>query len=96
MPLTLEFSGPVWFWKGPAPHYFVTVPAEQAQQIKEAARFVSYGWGMVPVTVRVDQTIWKTSLFPKGGLYLLPVKLAVRRAAGIEEGDEVRVQLDMG
>lgn len=98
MPLTLEFSGPVWFWKGPAPHYFVTVPAEQAQQIKEAARFVSYGWGMVPVTVtvRVGQTSWKTSLFPKGGLYLLPVKLAVRRAAGIEEGDEVRVQLDMG
>lgn len=96
MPLTLEFSGPVWFWKGPAPHYFVTVPAEQAQQIKEAARFVSYGWGMVPVTGRVGQTSWKTSLFPKGGLYLLPVKLAVRRAAGIEEGDEVSVQLDMG
>ena len=96
MPLTLEFSGPVWFWKGPAPHYFVTVPAEQAQQIKEAARFVSYGWGMVPVTVRVGQTIWKTSLFPKDGLYILPVKLAVRKAERIEEGDEVGVKMEVG
>ena len=94
--MPLEFSGPVWFWKGPAPHYFVTVPAEQAQAIKAAARFVTYGWGMIPVTVRVGGTVWKTSLFPKDGLYLLPVKLAVRKAERIEEGDEVTVQLEVG
>ncbi len=94
--MPLEFSGPVWFWKGPAPHYFVTVPAEQAQAIKAAARFVTYGWGMIPVTVRVGGTDWKTSLFPKDGLYLLPVKLAVRKAERIEEGDEVTVQLEVG
>ncbi|MBB6017196.1 DUF1905 domain-containing protein [Deinococcus radiopugnans] len=96
MSLTLEFSGPVWYWKGPAPHHFVTVPAEQAQDIRAAARFVTYGWGMIPVTVRVGETVWKTSLFPKDGLYLLPVKLAVRTAEQIEEGDEVTVQLEVG
>ncbi len=96
MPLTLEFSGPVWFWKGPAPHYFVTVPAEQAQEIKAAARFVTYGWGMIPVRVTVGETKWKTSLFPKDGLYILPVKLAVRKTEKIEEGEEVTVQMEVG
>ena len=96
MPLTLEFSGPVWFWKGPAPHYFVTVPAGQAQEIKAAARFVTYGWGMVPVRARVGETGWKTSLFPKDGLYILPIKLIIRKAENIAEGDEVTVQLDVG
>jgi hypothetical protein len=96
MPLTLEFSGPVWFWKGPAPHYFVTVPAGQDQEIRAAARFVTYGWGMVPVRATVGGTGWKTSLFPKDGLYILPIKLAVRKTEKIEEGDEVTVQLDVG
>ena len=72
------------------------VPAEQAQDIRAAARFVTYGWGMIPVTVRVGETVWKTSLFPKDGLYLLPVKLAVRTTEQIEEGDEVTVQLEVG
>ena len=34
-----------------------------------------------------------TSLFPKDGGYLVPVKDAVRRAEGLEQGDVVTVQL---
>ncbi|MBB5364948.1 hypothetical protein HNQ08_004065 [Deinococcus humi] len=74
----------------------MTVPAEQAQEIKAAARFVTYGWGMVPVRARVGETGWKTSLFPKDGLYILPIKLIIRKAENIAEGDEVTVQLDVG
>lgn len=96
MPMTFEFSGPVWYWKGPAPHHFVTVPAQESQEIKAAARFVTYGWGMIPVWVRLGDTEWKTSLFAKDGLYILPIKLAVRRAGKIEEGDVVGVQMEVG
>ncbi|MFK7603361.1 DUF1905 domain-containing protein [Deinococcus sp. SM5_A1] len=96
MPLTLNFSGPVWYWRGPAPFYFVTVPAEQAQQIKAAARLVTYGWGMIPVRARVGNTEWKTSLFPREELYILPIKLMIRKAEKIEEGDDVAVQLEVG
>ena len=28
-PMNLEFTGPIWYWKGPAPFYFVTVPDEE-------------------------------------------------------------------
>ncbi|CAM4174029.1 DUF1905 domain-containing protein [Deinococcus marmoris] len=96
MPLILNFSGPVWYWRGPAPHYFVTVPAEQAQQIRAAARLVTYGWGMVPVRARVGDSEWKTSLFPREELYILPIKLMIRKAEKIEEGDDVAVQLEVG
>lgn len=96
MPLILNFSGPVWYWRGPAPHYFVTVPTEQAQQIKAAARLVTYGWGMIPLRARVGDTEWKTSLFPREELYILPIKLMIRKAEKIEEGDDVTVQLEVG
>ena len=92
----LEFSGPLWYWKGPAPHYFVTVPAEQSLDLKAASRFVTYGWGMIPVRAVVGDTEWKTSLFPKDGAYILPVKASVRKAEGLEEGDEVTVQMAVG
>lgn len=96
MPLDLEFSGPVWYWRGPAPHHFVTVPAEQAQAIKAAARFVTYGWGMIPVRARIGDTEWKTSLFPKDDGYILPIKLLVRKAAKLDEGGLARVTLTVG
>ena len=26
--MDLQFSGEVWFWRGPAPHHFLSVPDE--------------------------------------------------------------------
>ncbi len=42
---------------------------------------------MIPVRARIGATEWNTSLFPKDGLYVVPVKDAVRRAEGLDEGD---------
>jgi hypothetical protein len=89
----MEFSGKVWFWKGPSPWYFVTVPDEECGQIEATSAFVTYGWGMIPVSVRIGQTDWTTSLWPKDGTYIVPLKAAVRRAEAIEEGDVVTVRL---
>jgi hypothetical protein len=47
--------------------------------------------GMIPVTARVGGTGWKTSLFPKDGRYVVPVKASVRKAEGLEVGDMVAV-----
>jgi len=91
----LEFSGKLWFWEGPAPWYFVTVPAQQCLDLKVASKLVTYGWGMIPVRVRVGETEWKTSLFPKEDHYIVPVKASVRKAEQLEEGDEVTVRLEI-
>ena len=93
--MIMEISGKVWYWKGPAPFYFVTVPKEQADKIKEIASLVTYGWGMIPVNVRVGQTDWYTALWPKDGQYVLPLKDKIRKAEKIEEGDTVTAWLDV-
>lgn len=89
--LTLEFTGDVWEWRGPAPYFFVTVPEEESAYLHEMAPILTYGWGMVPVRVRIGETDWETSLWPKDGGYVLPLKDAVRRAEGIQEGAAVDV-----
>ncbi len=91
--MEIEFEAPVWYWRGPSPFYFVSVPAEQAAQLRAVSSLVTYGWGMVPVQALVGATRWKTSMFPKGGSYVLPLKDAVRRAEGLGEGDVVQVRL---
>ncbi len=91
----MEFNGKIWFWKGPAPHHFVTVPAKQCRDLKAISGAVTYGWGMIPVHVRIDNSEWKTSLFPKDGRYIVPIKASVRRAERLEEGDTVTVRLEV-
>jgi hypothetical protein len=91
--MDLEFSGEMWFWKGPAPWHFVTVPDEQCGELEAASASVTYGWGMIPVDARVGAAEWKTSLWPKDGRYIVPMKAWVRKAERLEVGDVVAVRL---
>jgi hypothetical protein len=91
--MDLKFTGEVWFWRGPAPFHFVTVPEHLCDELAEVSGEVSYGWGMIPVAARVGGTNWNTSLFPKDGGYLVPIKDKVRTAERIELGDSVTVHL---
>jgi len=89
----LQVSGELWFWRGPAPFHFVTVPDEESGALKATSASVSYGWGMIPVRAQIGETGWKTSLWPKDGRYLVPVKDRVRQAEQLELGDLVTVHL---
>ena len=91
--IDLECTGELWHWRGPSPYYFVTVPEPASRHLHELSTVVTYGWGMIPVTARIGGTEWTTSLFPKDGTYLVPVKVAVRRAEMLDEGDTVTVRL---
>ena len=93
--MQLTFSGEVFHWRGPAPHHWVAVPDEDSEEL--AARpELSYGWGCIPAVVSVGGTRFETSLMPKDGRYLVPIKVAVRRAEGIELGDTIAVSLRIG
>ena len=91
--MDLKFSGEVWFWRGPAPFYFVTVPDDECGPLEAASPMVSYGWGMIPVTAHINETVWPTALFPKDGQYVVPLKDAVRKAEGLDTGDLITVGL---
>ena len=93
--VTWEFDGEVFHWRGPAPFYFVLVPEDECTELAATSAFVSYGWGMIPVRARVGSTEWATSLFPKDGRYVVPLKVAVRRAEGVDEGDTVSIRLQV-
>jgi len=93
--MDIEFSSEIWFWKGPAPWFFVTVPAEPSRDLKAISEFVTYSWGVIPVHVRIGKSEWQTSLFPKDGLYLVPIKASVRKAENLEEGDKVTIRLEV-
>ena len=93
--MNLELTGELWFWKGPSPWHFVTVPEEECDSLEPTAALVSYGWGMIPVTAWIGTTQWTTSLFPKDGRYLVPVKAWVRKAEKLQLGDMVAVGLSV-
>ncbi|MDO0910245.1 DUF1905 domain-containing protein [Streptomyces sp. DT2A-34] len=91
--MELAFAGPVIEWRGPAPYYFVRVPDEESADIREVAAMATYGWGVIPVEARVGEVAFETSLFPRDGGYLLPLKNAVRKPQGLGAGDEVAVEM---
>lgn len=94
--MNIEFEGEIWFWQGPAPWFFVTVPEKQCEELYTLSGTVTYGWGMIPATVQIGKTTWTTSLFPKDGRYIVPIKASVRKAENLEEGDTVSVRLEVG
>ena len=91
--MQFEFTGEMWPWRGPAPYHFVTVPAEVSSVVRELSSVISYGWGVIPVSVRIGETVFSTSLFPKDGGYAVPIKDAVRSAEDLTDGDEIDVEL---
>lgn len=91
--MELVFSGRVIEWRGPAPYYFVPVPDDESGDIREVAAMATYGWGVIPVEARIGDLVFETSLFPKDGGYLLPLKDAIRRPKDLSAGDDVTVEL---
>lgn len=93
--MKLEFSSILIEWRGPSPFYFVPVPADESEQIKTLAKLLSYGWGVIPITATIGQTSWTTSLFPKDGNYLLPIKNDIRFGEKLATGDAVEIILEL-
>jgi len=88
-----EFPGELWYWRGPAPYHFIRVPEDVAAELHAMSPMVSYGWGVIPVKVRIGERDFTTSLFPKDGGYLVPIKDAVRKAEGLVPGEAVLVEM---
>lgn len=94
--MVIEFEGEIFYWRGPAPFLFVAVPDEPSREIKAISAAVTYGWGVIPVQARLGQTEWQTSLFPKDGRYLVPIKVKVQKAEKVDVGHRVLIRLVVG
>lgn len=94
--MDLDVDGICIEWRGPAPHHFLPLPPDAADLVGDVAPRLSYGWGCVPVTATIGRSQFRTSLMPKDGGYLLPLKVAVRRREGIEIGTHVVATVHLG
>lgn len=89
---TYAFTSRLWMHDAaPGAWYFVTLPLDAADEIR--ATNERRGFGSVRVSAAIGDSAWETSVFPdtRSGSFLLPVRAAVRRAEGIDDGDTVAV-----
>lgn len=94
--MELEFEALVIEWRGPAPFFYARLPADAAAKIARVKQALTYGWGAIPAEAVIDGVSFTTSLFPREGTYLLPLKDKVRRAIGVTVGDTVAVRMQVG
>ena len=96
MSASYDFTADLWRHHGEAAWYFVTLPHDVADDIEARQEDgPRRGFGSVRVEVTLGATTWRTSVFPdtKVQSYVLPVKAAVRKAAGVDDGAELALRL---
>lgn len=93
----IAITGPLWLWSGgQGSWHFLTVPEDQAGEIRAQSLVHRGGFGSVKIEAAIGDVRWRTSVFPqKSGGYILPVKASVRRNAGIAAGDDVSFELEI-
>ena len=88
------FTSELIEWRGPAPFYFLPTPAKFTADFKAIAANKSYGWGVLYANITLPSEHWKTTLMPKDGGYLIPIKKAIRIKHGFEVGQPIKVTVD--
>ena len=93
--IKLDFAGPIIEWRGPAPFYFVQLDPSTVAELASVAAVASYGWGCIPVDVVIAGYDFYTALIPREGGFLLPLRVAVRKAADLGIAGEVTGTLQL-
>jgi hypothetical protein len=81
-----HFEAEVFQWRGPAPYFFIATPPDVDAFLRDHLGELTYGWGVIPARVRIGDTEVGTSLIPRDGVYLVPLKVALRKHQQITTG----------
>jgi Domain of unknown function (DUF1905) len=90
-----SFRAELFEWRGPAPFHWLPLPEDVCDDVRAEASAATYGWGAIPVRVRIGGSEWETSLLPRDGGYVLPVKKDVRTREAVDDGDTVTVAMSV-
>ncbi len=95
--MRFEFDADVWRWEARVEEWgFVSLPREASEEIREYIGDLARGFGSVRVECTLGGTVWRTSIFPGGdGVYVLPLKKAIRAKHGLPIGARTRVRVDV-
>jgi hypothetical protein len=96
MEYDFSVKGEIIEWRGPAPFTFLRVDAKQSALIKKESHLHTYGWGVLYMHGILVKTEFSTTLMPKDGQYLIPIKVALKKAENVDLGDVVTVKFNLG
>lgn len=88
-----EFKSEVWRHQSTGGWFFISMPIDLAQEIRDNLKFLEQGWGRFGVVAKIDDVEWKTSIWfdTKMNTYLLPVKSEIREALNLNAGSSANV-----
>ena len=88
-----EFEAKPWRYNGPNGWYFISLPIDFSNEIRQNFKSEEEGWGRLKATAKIGETEWKTAIWfeTKSNTYLLPLKAEVRKNEAIELGVGVAV-----
>lgn len=92
------FDAELWLWDARRTETwtFVSLPADQSDEIRDLAAGPRRGFGSVRVRATIGNSTWTTSIFPDSQAgYVLPVKRSVRVAEAIDVGDVATVTVEL-
>ena len=97
--MNVEFDAELWIWAARRSESwtFVALPAEASDDVRDRSAGLERGFGSLRVRARIGASTWTTSIFPDAGrgVYVLPIKRAIRTACSIEAGDRATVEVEL-
>ena len=94
-----EFESKMWISGGGTQSvwHLVSLPRNYYLEIKEMYGCSRRGFGSIPVTVTIGNSIWQTLIFPSKELktYILPIKASVRKAENLNLGELISYKLEI-
>jgi hypothetical protein len=93
--MELDVTGTIIEWRGPAPFWFLPISEDDSAMIDELKPMLTYGWGCIPVTCILGRTTFTTSIMPRDGVYMVPLKVAVRKAENVAREAPITIHMTM-
>jgi hypothetical protein len=89
-----DMTAEVWRSDGPGDRYFVTLPDDVAQAVREKFGGSHQAVGSLPVSVALGRSIWSTSLYADhdANSYVIAIKDDVRRRELVREGQVISLR----
>jgi len=92
-----DFSGKIWKHNANGGWFFVSLPTDISEEIREHLKWQEEGWGRMKASANVNGLEWNTAIWfdKKLNTYLLPIKADIRKKASLKLDDRINVSISI-
>ena len=90
-----QFSADLWKDKAEGGWYFVTLPQDYSDEIRNELQWQEEGWGRMKASAEINELNWDTSIWfdTKSKRYILPLKAVIRKKLSLKDGDKLEISV---